>query len=64
MAAKPQRFNERLRVWRKARGWMQKEAADKLRVGLSTYQQWEQGWTKPSRFPNMTEILSRMEALR
>lgn len=37
-----------LRAWRAEHGWTQGQAAAALGVSLDTYQNWEQGRTKPA----------------
>ena len=40
-------FSERLRAWRKRRGFAQTAAAWALSVPIDTYRKWEQGLTEP-----------------
>lgn len=54
-------FNVKLREWRFARGLLQKQAADFLKVPLDTFRQWEYGNNTPHQSPSMDEILKRME---
>ena len=58
---KEKSFSEKLREWRKAHGWLQKEAADALRVSIDTYRQWEQAAAIPHETPSRREIEQRME---
>lgn len=52
-------FQEILRDWRAIHGWVQKEAADVLKVSVRTYEGWEQGKTEPRELA-MWEIQRRM----
>ena len=54
-------FKKELRAWRKSRGFVQKEAADFLKVNKRTYEGWEYGRTCPLPLA-MAELKRRMEA--
>lgn len=42
-------FPEKLKSWRKASGFAQKQAADWLSVSMRTYQRWEAGKGEPAK---------------
>lgn len=52
-------FKAELRKWRLNWNWMQKEAADHLKVSLRTYQSWEEGVRTPDTI-KLVEIRRRM----
>jgi transcriptional regulator with XRE-family HTH domain len=57
-------FGNKLRAWRKRRGWLQKQAADALSVSLDTYRAWEYNNGAPHKAPSRAEIEQRMEAAK
>jgi transcriptional regulator with XRE-family HTH domain len=56
-----QNFGDRLRAWRKSKKWLQKQAADALKVSLDTYRAWEYNNGSPHESPSMAEIQQRMK---
>ena len=54
-------FGRQLKEWRLRHGWIQKEAADILKVSIDTYRPWENGKTQPLNTPSMTEMLARLK---
>jgi len=45
-------------AWRKRKGWTQKQAADRLSVGLRTLKHWEAGTRKPRE--DMRRLIDRI----
>ena len=58
--ASPKTFAARLRLWRKGRKLVQKEAAQLLGVELDCYRSWESGRTAPHETPSMREVEQKM----